>query len=712
MLRQYELVERVKSYDPTADEEALNRAYVFAMKMHTAQKRESGDPYISHPVEVAGILTDYRLDAATIITALLHDTVEDTPASYADIKLLFGEDVANLVEGVTKLSKVQIQSEASKQAENFRKLVLAMSQDIRVLLIKLADRLHNMRTLHFCKSPEKRKRIATETMEIYVPLAERIGMEQMKNELEDLAFQTIHPEAYESIKTRLDFLREQGKDNIKKIITALKADLKENGIKGDVSGREKRPYSIWRKMQKQNIPFEQICDIMAFRIIVSTLEDCYKVLGVIHTKYPMIPGRYKDYISTPKPNGYRSIHTGVLGPTKHRIEIQIRTKEMHEVAELGLAAHWQYKQGVHRDGKQYRWLRDLLDLLNHAQDPNEFLEHTKIAMYQDQVFCFTPKGDLITLPKGATALDFAYAVHSRIGDSCIGVKINGRISPVRTILQNGDQVDIMTSKSQHPSPEWERFAVTARAKSCIRRYLRAQKREQFIELGRQMFANMSRENDIPWSDKSLEPFLADFKQNTIDDLLAAVGEGLIPFTEVFRKIHPEHKLRLKKAISIFKKSRKPLTENDTKTPIKGLIPGISLSYAKCCHPIVGDAITGIVTTGKGITIHTKDCEVLKKFKDEPERWLDVEWNRELMKDKRLPVRIKLSLSDRPGALTEVLNILARYNSNVENLNTLDRSGDWTDVNMDISVLDTNQLDSILNDLNSLKIVSNAHRLKL
>lgn len=712
MLRQYELVERVKSYDPTADEEALNRAYVFAMKMHTAQKRESGDPYISHPVEVAGILTDYRLDAATIITALLHDTVEDTPASYADIKLLFGEDVANLVEGVTKLSKVQIQSEASKQAENFRKLVLAMSQDIRVLLIKLADRLHNMRTLHFCKSPEKRKRIATETMEIYVPLAERIGMEQMKNELEDLAFQTIHPEAYESIKTRLDFLREQGKDNIKKIITALKADLKENGIKGDVSGREKRPYSIWRKMQKQNIPFEQICDIMAFRIIVSTLEDCYKVLGVIHTKYPMIPGRYKDYISTPKPNGYRSIHTGVLGPTKHRIEIQIRTKEMHEVAELGLAAHWQYKQGVHRDGKQYRWLRDLLDLLNHAQDPNEFLEHTKIAMYQDQVFCFTPKGDLITLPKGATALDFAYAVHSRIGDSCIGVKINGRISPVRTILQNGDQVDIMTSKSQHPSPEWERFAVTARAKSCIRRYLRAQKREQFIELGRQMFANMSRENDIPWSDKSLEPFLADFKQNTIDDLLAAVGEGLIPFTEVFRKIHPEHKLRLKKAISIFKKPRKPLTENDTKTPIKGLIPGISLSYAKCCHPIVGDAITGIVTTGKGITIHTKDCDVLKKFKDEPERWLDVEWNRELMKDKRLPVRIKLSLSDRPGALTEVLNILARYNSNVENLNTLDRSGDWTDVNMDISVLDTNQLDSILNDLNSLKIVSNAHRLKL
>lgn len=712
MLRQYELVERVKSYDPTADEEALNRAYVFAMKMHTAQKRESGDPYISHPVEVAGILTDYRLDAATIITALLHDTVEDTPASYADIKLLFGEDVANLVEGVTKLSKVQIQSEASKQAENFRKLVLAMSQDIRVLLIKLADRLHNMRTLHFCKSPEKRKRIATETMEIYVPLAERIGMEQMKNELEDLAFQTIHPEAYESIKTRLDFLREQGKDNIKKIISALKADLKEHDIKGDVSGREKRPYSIWRKMQKQNITFEQICDIMAFRIIVSTIEDCYRVLGIIHTKYPMIPGRYKDYISTPKPNGYSSIHTGVLGPTKHRIEIQIRTKEMHEVAELGLAAHWQYKQGVHRDGKQYRWLRDLLDLLNHAQDPNEFLEHTKIAMYQDQVFCFTPKGDLITLPKGATALDFAYAVHSRIGDSCIGVKINGRISPVRSILQNGDQVDIMTSKSQHPSPEWERFVVTARAKSCIRRYLRAQKRTQFIELGRQMFTNMSREYDISWSDKSLEPFLADFKQSTTDDLLAAVGEGLIPFADVFHKLHPEHKLRLKKAISIFKKPRKKMMENDSKTPIKGLIPGISLSYAKCCHPIVGDAITGIVTTGKGITIHTKDCAVLKKFKDEPERWLDIEWNRELMKDKRLPVRIKLSLSDRPGALTEVLNILSRYNSNVENLNTLDRSGDWTDVHMDISVLDTNQLDAILNDLNSLKIVSNAHRLKL
>lgn len=712
MLRQYELVERVKSYDPTADEEALNRAYVFAMKMHTAQKRESGDPYISHPVEVAGILTDYRLDASTIITALLHDTVEDTPASYHDIKLLFGEDVANLVEGVTKLSKVQIQSEASKQAENFRKLVLAMSQDIRVLLIKLADRLHNMRTLHFCQKLEKRKRIATETMEIYVPLAERIGMEQIKNELEDLAFQAIHPEAYESIKTRLDFLREQGKDNIKKIIAALRTDLKENKIKGDIFGREKRPYSIWRKMQKRDMTFEQICDIMAFRIIVSSIEDCYKVLGVIHTKYPMIPGRYKDYISTPKPNGYSSIHTGVLGPTKHRIEIQIRTNEMHEVAELGLAAHWQYKQGVHRDGKQYRWLRDLLDLLNHAQDPNDFLEHTKIAMYQDQVFCFTPKGDLITLPRGATALDFAYAVHSRVGDSCIGVKINGRISPVRSILQNGDQVDILTSKSQHPSPEWERFVVTARAKSRIRRFLRLQKREQFIELGKQMFATMNKEYNLPWSEKLLEPILPDFKQNSVDDLLAGIGEGLIPFNDVFHKLHPDYKLRLKKAISLFKKPRKQTDTNDNKTPIKGLIPGIALTYAKCCHPIVGDAITGIVTTGKGITIHTKDCSILKKFKDEPERFLDIEWNRDLMKDKRLPVRIKLSLSDQPGSLTQVLNILARYNSNVENLNTLDRNSGWTDINMDISVTDDKQLDSVLNDLNSLKVVSNAHRLKL
>ena len=447
-MRQYELVECVKAYDLNTDEEALNRAYVFAMKMHTAQVRESGDPYFSHPLEVAGILTQYRLDSATIIAALLHDTVEDTPASYMDIKELFGEDVANLVRGVTKLSKVQIHSEESKQAENFQKLVLAISTDIRVLLIKLADRLHNMRTLHFCKKLEKRQRIAKETLEIYVPLAERIGMQSLKDELEDYAFQNLYPEAHKSIQSRLHFLSESGKEDVAKVIEQLHKDLAENGIEAEITGREKRPYSIWRKMQKQNISFERVFDVIAFRIIVKDIAECYQVLGIIHTKYPMIPGRYKDYISTPKQNGYRSLHTGVIGPLNRRIEVQIRTKEMHEVAEYGVAAHWEYKQGVHKEGTQYRWLRDLLDLMNHSSSPNEFLEHTKIAMYQDQVFCFSPKGDLITLPKGAGPLDFAYAVHSRVGDTCVGVKINGKIKPLRTVLENGDQVEILTNKNQ------------------------------------------------------------------------------------------------------------------------------------------------------------------------------------------------------------------------------------------------------------------------
>ncbi len=712
MLRQSELVGLVKSYDPNADEEALNRAYVFAVKMHSEQKRASGDSYIIHPVEVASILAGYHLDSSTIIAALLHDTVEDTPASYNDIKLLFNEDVANLVEGVTKLSNVQITSAASKQAENFRKLVLAMSEDIRVLLIKLADRLHNMRTLHFFTKPEKRHRIAQETMDIYVPLAERIGMEEVKTELENLAFQNLHPEAYESISTRLRFLKEQGKDTVAKILEQLKQDLAENNIEAEVTGREKQPYSIWRKMQKRGINFEQICDIMAFRIIVPTVEMCYQTLGVIHTKYQMIPGRYKDYISTPKPNGYQSIHTGVLGPNAVRIEVQIRTREMHEVAELGVAAHWQYKQGFHKDGKQFRWLRDLLDLMNHASDPNEFLEHTKIAMYQDQVFCFTPKGDLINLPKGATALDFAYAVHSRIGDSCVGVKINGKVCPVRTVLQNGDQVDIMTSKSQHPAPEWERIVITARAKSCVRRYLRALKRDQFIELGKQLFNNMCKEYNLSWTEKDLEPILPEYKQDSASDLLAAIGEGLIPFSDVFHKIHPEQKIKMKKTLSFFHKVPRKNLDGDKDTPVKGLIKGIAISYAKCCHPIIGDKIVGIVSTGKGVSIHAADCPVLKKYEEEPERWLDVEWNMDAMKGKKLPVRIKLALMDKPGSLTAVLNVLAKYDSNVSNLATINRNGDWTDLHMDIAVLNTDQLTLILNELNGMKIVSSAKRVKL
>src|SRR6476646_2369702 len=433
MMRQFELVERVRTYDPAVNEDALNRAYVFSMKAHGAQMRASGDPYFSHPVEVAGILAQMKLDSSSIITGLLHDTVEDTLATLEDIERIFGPDIARLVDGVTKLSRIELQSDHTKQAENFRKLVLAMSEDIRVLLVKLADRLHNMQTLRFIKSEDKRRRIARETMDIYAPLAERIGMHRMKDQLEDLAFAELYPDARASIMARLGFLRDRGGDIVPRIIAELNRKLEDGGLKAAVSGREKSPYSIWRKMQRKNVSFEQLADVMAFRILVDNVGDCYHALGIMHSAYPVVPGRFKDYISTPKPNNYRSLHTGVIGPEKQRIEVQIRTREMQDVAELGVAAHWRWKQEAPQlDGRQYRWLRELLDILEHAAGPEEFLEHTKLEMFQDQVFCFTPKGDLIALPRNATPVDFAYAVHSEVGNTCVGAKINGRHMPLRT----------------------------------------------------------------------------------------------------------------------------------------------------------------------------------------------------------------------------------------------------------------------------------------
>ncbi|MBT6509450.1 MAG: bifunctional (p)ppGpp synthetase/guanosine-3',5'-bis(diphosphate) 3'-pyrophosphohydrolase, partial [Rhodospirillaceae bacterium] len=486
MLRQFELVERVRGYDTAADEDALNRAYVFAMMAHGTQTRASGDPYYSHPVEVAGILADMKLDASSIITGLLHDTVEDTDTTLEEISGQFGPQIAQLVDGVTKLSRIELQSENTRQAENFRKLFLAMSEDIRVLLVKLADRLHNMRTLQFVKKPEKRLRIAHETMEIYAPLAERIGMQSLKDELEDLAFREINPSARGSVVERLRYLHEEGGNIIPRVVERMSETLSEADVTVEVLGREKRPYSIWRKMQRKNVTFEQLSDIVAFRLVVETVTDCYRALGVIHSAWPMVPGRFKDYISTPKPNGYRSLHTTVYAPEHQRLEIQIRTRQMHEIAEFGVAAHWGYGVGEERaalsDGRQYRWVRELLEILDHASDPEEFLEHTKLEMFQDQVFCFTPKGDLISLPRGATPVDFAYAVHTNVGDTCVGAKINGQINQLRTILQNGDQVEIVRSSVAAPSPIWEQFVATGKARSRIRRFVRVKERDEYVRL--------------------------------------------------------------------------------------------------------------------------------------------------------------------------------------------------------------------------------------
>jgi len=713
VIRQYELVERVKSYEPNADEAALNRAYVFATKAHGSQKRESGDPYFAHPVEVAGILTGMRLDSATIITALLHDTVEDTGATLDELRRLFGDEVARLVDGVTKLTRLQLQSDRTRQAENFRKLLLAMSDDIRVLLVKLADRLHNMRTLHFVKSAEKRNRIARETMEIYAPLAERIGMQGMKDELEDLAFAELNPDARASILTRLEFLRKTGNNPVPRIEEELRRTLAKAGLNAQVSGREKKPYSIWRKMERKNVGFEQLSDIVAFRIVLDSVPKCYEALGVVHGAYPMVPGRFKDYISTPKPNGYQSLHTTVIGPESQRIEIQIRTAEMQEFAEYGVAAHWHYKSPdgslTHHEGRQYRWVRELLEILERASGPEEFLENTKLDLFQDQVFCFTPKGDLIVLPSGATPVDFAYAVHTEVGDTCVGAKINGRMKPLRTVLQNGDQVEIICSKAQTPSPMWERFVVTGKARSCIRRFIRLQQRAQYIDLGRSIVQKAFRQLDQAFSEEKLKPVLKNLHYRTVDDLYAAVGEGNITARQVTDLALPETKGKKRKSVPLARRRGKDGKAGDHAVPIRGLIPGMAVHFAGCCHPLPGDRIVGIVTTGKGVTIHTIDCETLESFSETPERWVDVAWDVDSQSPDIHVGRLNVVLTNEPGSLGSLSTVIAKNLGNITNLKITNRSVDFFEMLVDIEVQDVKHLTNIIAALRATPAISSVER---
>lgn len=717
MIRQYELVEKIKSYDPDADEDLVNRAYVFAMKAHGSQKRTSGDPYFSHPVEVAYKLTQYRLDTASIVTALLHDTVEDTDVTLDDIETSFGKDIRNLVDGVTKLSKLEGKSENMNQAENFRKLLIAMSEDLRVLLVKLADRLHNMETLHYIKKPEKRQRIARETVEIYAALAERIGMRNMKDELQDLAFRELYPEARQSIVNRLEFLRAEGQAELNKTMAAIRQKIDEAHIpKAKIYGREKKPYSIWKKMESKNVEFEQLSDIIAFRIVVDTIPQCYQALGVIHAEWHTIPGRFKDYISTPKSNGYQSLHTAVLGPNRQRIEIQIRTREMDEFAEYGLAAHWGYKQGFKalHEGKQFRWMRELLDILEKSSNPEEFLENTKLEMYQDQVFCFTPKGDILAFPRGATPVDFAYGVHSGVGDTCVGAKINGRIVPLRTKLKNGDQVEIITSKTQTPSPSWERFVVTGKAKSEIRKFIRTQQRNEYINLGRAVLAKTFKAEGHEFNEKMVEPHLPQLGKKTLDDLLAEVGEGLVSRQQVMEIVLGEKKPNgassmgsvLRTVASPFRKKKK--AEGDNPMPIKGLMPGMAIHFAGCCHPIPGDRIVGIVTTGKGITIHTIDCETLENYSDAPERWIDVAWEHD-QTDGHHVGRLRAYISHEPAALATVTNVIAKENGNINNLKIVNRSTDFFEILIDIEVRDVRHLSNIMANLRSKEVVQSVER---
>jgi GTP pyrophosphokinase len=715
------LLATLRAYDPRADVDTVRGAYEVAARAHRGQQRDNGDPYITHPLEVARILAGYRLDTGSLATALLHDTVEDTGLGLPELGKRFGSEVAGLVDGVTKLTRLELQSDRTKQAENFRKLVLAMSRDIRVLLVKLADRLHNMRTLHFVPQGPRRLRIARETMEIYAPLAERIGMDDLKTELQTLAFAQLEPEAFATIQARLNFLRGQGADVIEEVRLDLARICRDADVDvQEVVGREKSPYSIWEKMQRRNVQFEQLSDIMAFRVIVPTREACYAALGAVHAAYPVIAGRFKDYISTPKSNGYQSLHTGVTlrEPLNQKIEVQIRTCDMQRVAEAGLAAHWSYKQGAPADGARFPWVQDLLEILENSS-PDEFLTNTKLELYQDQVFCFTPKGQLIQLPRGATAVDFAYAVHSQVGDTCVGAKVNGRLMPLRTELQNGDQVEIMTSRGGTPSPQWERFVVTGKARARIRRFVQQQQRQLNLDNGRVSLAKAFRQEGVDGSEKVLEGALKALKQASVGDLYVAVGNGNLAAKDVVAAAYPELRpaSRAPRMVPPRPPSRLPAGGGGAQDmPISGLVPGMSIHYAGCCHPLPGDRIIGIVATGKGVTIHTRDCPNLESFAATPEKFIDVEWEPQAFtrggKGDRAEGhtgRISVVAQNAPGVLAGITNAISKHDGALSNLRTINRQQDFFELLVDVEVRDLRHLFTVIAGLRAATGVHQVER---
>ncbi|MBT3071036.1 bifunctional (p)ppGpp synthetase/guanosine-3',5'-bis(diphosphate) 3'-pyrophosphohydrolase [Rhodomicrobium sp. Az07] len=743
MMRQYDLVEKVLSYNPRANEALLNRAYVYAMQAHGQQKRASGDPYFSHPLAVAAILTGLKLDDETIATALLHDTIEDTQATKDEIEKLFGPNIAALVDGLTKIEKLNLVSKKTQQAENFRKLLIAISSDVRVLLVKLADRLHNMRTLEHMK-PEKRRLIAQETMDIYAPLAGRMGIQEIRDELEELSFRWLHPAAYETLMSRLNVLREQNRGLTEEIASELRTKLEAQAIKTDVTSREKKPYSIWLKMQNKQIGLEQLSDVYGFRVIVPEVQDCYTALGVVHRTWRVVPGRFKDYISTPKHNDYKSIHTTIVGPRHQRVELQIRTAEMHQIAEYGVAAHSGYKlaalarlQGDEHgaqgpqpsESMAYQWLRKLVDNLLEGDNPEEFLEHTKLELFLDQVFCFTPKGRLIALPRGANGIDFAYAVHTHIGNHCVGVKINGRHMPLLTELKNGDEVEIILSDAQTPPAAWENAVMTGKARSAIRRATREAVRKQYLALGRDiMKAALERADKAP--DTELSPILPRFSMKTADDLLAAVGQGEIAADEVLGALDPNFR-------SDIPPKRRTITRDEAGWFNLGRVAGFKFRWAGLLtgsdrelrskgvplknadgSPIVklaeggavpGERIVGILDPGKGITIYPIHSPKLRAFEDQLDLWIDVTWDIQEGTTELYPARIQVTALNEPGSLARIASVIGAARGNIDKLQMVTRARDYTEMLIDIEVLDLKHLTDIVNGVKNLPVVSSASR---
>lgn len=722
MMRQYELVERVKRYNPRADEALLDRAYVYAMLAHGTQKRASGDPYFSHPLEVAAILTDLKLDDATIVAALLHDTIEDTAATKDDIREKFGPAIAELVDGLTKLKKLDLVSKQAVQAENLRKLLLAITSDVRVLLVKLADRLHNMRTLHYVP-PAKRTRIAQETLDIYAPLAGRMGMHDMREELEDLSFRQINPEAYEALDQRLSRQRDAVARVVEEIETQLTRKLAGEGISAEVTGRLKKPYSIYRKMERKAVSFEQLSDVVAFRILVDTIADCYRAVGIIHTTWPAVPQRFKDYISTPKGNDYRSLHTTVIGPESQRVEMQIRTRQMHEVNEYGIAAHALYKDGdadaAHAsESRAYAWLRRTVDMLAHGDNPEEFLEHTKLELFSDQVYCFTPKGRLIALPRKANCIDFAYAVHTDIGNHCWRARINGVERPLVTELQNGDEVEITTDAAATPSPAWESIVVTGRARSAIRRATRAATRNQYLELGRRIVQQLFARAGKPFSDETVKQGLKRLARSSIDDVFWAVGRDEIPADDVLKAVHPDFKSEVplgpKPTAEWFGVGKDTslkfqVPESEGAIPIRGINSDLPVTISREGGAVPGDRIVGILTPGEGITIYPIQSPALAAFDNEPERWLDVRWDIDEALRTRYPARIAVKSRNAPGSLAAVTQVIADNDGNIDNLRMQRSAADYTNVVIDLEVWDLKHLNAIIAGIRDLPISAEAGR---
>ncbi len=710
-VRLEDIVERIQNYNPDADVDLLRRAYIFSAKVHQGQTRLSGETYLNHPIEVAAILANLKLDAATVAAGLLHDTIEDTTATFEELKEMFGEEVARLVDGLTKLSRMELQSREQREAENFRKMIVAMAKDIRVILIKLADRLHNMRTLSHL-SPEKQKRIAQETLDIYAPLANRMGISRIKTELEDLSFMYLNPEAYQDLVQKVNQRRIERESYINELIDVMKRQLAEHEYKAEVKGRPKHFYSIYQKMQKQGIAFEDIYDLIAIRIITDTKANCYAILGLIHSLWTPVPGRFKDFIGVPKSNLYQSLHTTVIGPKGERVEFQIRTEEMHRIDEEGIAAHWRYKEKSaisQREEQQYAWLRQLLEWQKDVPDAREFMETVKGDLFPDVVYVFTPRGDVKELPLGSTPVDFAYSVHTDIGHQCVGAKVNGKIVPLKHELRNGDKVEVTTQTGHTPSRDWLKFVKTSRARTRIKAWLKIEERKRSILLGKELLEKELRKHELsPSKVSKSEEFLAvanELSQNSIEDLLASIGYGKVSAHMVANKLAPGKP----HSEPIPKKPPQKLA----KTPSGGMkisgMDNMMIHLSKCCNPVPGDKILGFITRGRGVSVHTADCTNIGDLTFDKDRIVEVSWGD--LQAAAHSVKILVRTEDKPGLLAGVSSSISAAEANITHAEVITGAEQQATLNFTIDIKDVEHLNRIIKNIEAINGVIDVKRVR-